>query len=108
MDDGKAPTPLELARAILCLKEHRSPQLATGGFQGRFFMPWPPTPKRPKVWSDLLFTRNHGDKIATPRTRLDRKVDWDDSTATLRQPFENIEQVSTRAIKETGGTHVKN
>lgn len=38
--------------------------------------------QRPKVCGDLLFTRNHGEKIATLRTGLDRKIDWDDNAAT--------------------------
>ena len=38
--DGKAPTPPDLARTTLCLKNHRSPRLATGGFRREMSMPW--------------------------------------------------------------------
>ena len=51
-------------------------------------MPWPPTGtvacNDPELGGDLLFTGNLGDKIATPRTRLDRKMDRDENAATLR------------------------
>ena len=61
----------------------------TAVFQDDFSMPWPSsgtvTCNGPKRGADLLFTRNYGDEIATPKTRLHKKMTgMDGDAATLR------------------------
>jgi hypothetical protein len=87
MDDGKAPILPELVRTTLCSKVHRRRRLVMGEFQGQFSTLWPPTDavvcNDPMFCSDLLFTKNYGGEIAIPRTRLDRKMDWNDNAVNL-------------------------